>query len=144
DASTSVRLLPAPGMLAGRVVEVHDDLPDLLLGQAVFPGGHDRIPRRRFPRQAGSALGDAPEEEGLLEHPDRARVLEVRRRRVEAVREVASPVEIVAVTVDAVADVDLGAGRDVLLEGRLVLPQRVVEPGDRDLLAAELDRSRRR
>ena len=47
--------------------------------------GIDRVPGRRFLGQARPALGDAPEEVGLLEHRDRARVLEVRGRRVEAV-----------------------------------------------------------
>ena len=109
--------------------------------QSVLPGGHDRIPGRRLLRQPGPALGDAPEEVRLLEHRDRARILEVRRRRVEAVGEVALPVEVVAVAVHAVADVDLRARRDVLLEIRLILAQRVVQPGDLDLLAAKLDRS---
>src|SRR5262245_16103964 len=111
-----MRGLPPPGMLAGRVVEIHDDLPDLFLGEAVFPRRHDRVPGRRLLRKPGATLGDAPEEERLLEHRDRARILEVRRRWVESVREVAPSVEVVTVAVHAVADVDLAARRDVLLE----------------------------
>src|SRR5437588_7155545 len=136
-----MRRLPASRLLPRRVVEIHDDLPDLLLAQAVFPRRHDRVPGRRLLRQPGTALGDPPEEERFLEHRDRARVLEVRGRRVEAVGEVAPPVEIVAVTIHAVADVDLGARRDGFLEWRLLLAEWIVEPGDLDLLAAELDGS---
>src|SRR2546428_432412 len=77
--------LPATRLLAGRLVQIDDDLPDLLLAQPVFPRRHHRVPRRRLLRQAGTALGDAPEEVGLLEHRDRAGILEVggrgRRRR---------------------------------------------------------------
>src|SRR4051812_36732521 len=109
-----MRGLPSTRLLPGGVVEVHDHLPDLLLAQAVFPGGHDGVPRRRFLRQAGPPLRDPPEQERLLEHRDRARILEVRGRRIEAVREVSLPVEVVAVAVHAVADVDLAARRDVL------------------------------
>src|SRR5206468_7653262 len=94
--------------------------------------------------QPGSPLRDPPEEERLLEHRDRARILEVRRWRVEAEREVALPVEVVAMAVDAVADVDLGPRREMLLEIRLVLAERIVQPRDLDFLAAELDRPGRR
>src|SRR5882762_4857066 len=134
--------LPAPWLLPGRVVEIHDDLPDLLLYQPVFPRRHDRVPGRRFLRQPRPALRDPPEEERLLEHRDRARVLEVRGRRVETGGEMALPVEVVAVAVHAVADVDHGPCRDVLLEARLVLAERVVQPRDLDLLAAERDARR--
>src|SRR5882724_7913575 len=116
--------LPAAG-LAGRLVQVDDDLPDLLLAQPVFPRRHHRVPGRRLLRQAGTALGDAPEEVGLLEHRDRAGILEVGGRRIEAGREVALAVEVVAVTVHAVADVDLAALRRVLLELRGVLAKLV-------------------
>src|SRR5881628_1267618 len=105
---------------------------------SVMPAWEDRLLRK-----PGPALRDAPEEVRLLQHGDRSRVLEVRRRRVEAVREVALSIEVVTVAVDAVADVDLRAGRDVLLEGPLVLPERVVQPRDLDLLAAVLDGCRR-
>src|SRR5437660_9379691 len=133
-----MRCLPASRLLPRRVVEIHDDLPDLLLAQAVFPRRHDRVPGRRLLRQPGTALGDPPEEERFLEHRDRARVLEVRGRRVEAVGEVAPPVEIVAVTIHAVADIDLGARRAVCLECRLILAWWVLEPGELHLLAPEL------
>src|SRR6185369_3843598 len=53
---------PPARLLPRRVVEVHDDLPDLLLGEAIFPGRHHGVPRRRFLGQARSALGDAPEQ----------------------------------------------------------------------------------
>src|SRR5205807_1357866 len=53
-------------------------------------------------------------------------------------------VEVVAVAVHAVADVDLAALGHVLLELRPVLAQRVFHPGDVDLLAPELDGPRRR
>src|SRR5215510_11072291 len=138
-----MRRLPAPRLLAGRVVEIHDDLPDLLLGQPLLPRRHHGVPGRRLLGQSGPALRDPPEEERLLEHRDRARVLEVRGRRIEAVREVPLAVEVVAVAVDAVAHVDLFPRRDVLLESGLVLAERVVEPGDLDFLAAELDRAGR-
>src|SRR3989442_1320873 len=138
-AGASVLGLPAPRRLAGRVVQVHDDLPDLLLVEPVLPRRHHRVPRRGLLGQPGPALGDAPEEIGLLEHRDRARVLEVRWRRVEPVREVPLAVQVVAVTVHAVADIDLAPCGDVLLEISLVLPQRVVEALDRELLAPELD-----
>src|SRR5216684_4260858 len=100
-----MRGLPAARLLACRIVEVHDDLPDLVFGEAVLPGRHDGIPGCGFLREAGSAFGDAPEEVGLLEHRDGAGIDEVRGRRVEAVREVALPVQVVAVAVHAVADV---------------------------------------
>ena len=54
------------------------------------------------------------------------------------------PVEVVAVAIHAVLDVGLAARRDVLLEARLVTAQRIVDAGDVDLLAPELDRTRRR
>src|SRR5439155_3481090 len=85
------------------------------LAQPVFPRRHHRVPRRRLLRQAGTALGDAPEEVGLLEHRDRAGILEVGGRGIEAGREVALAVEVVAVAVHAVADVDLAALRRVPL-----------------------------
>src|SRR5438093_602950 len=78
--------LPATRLLAGRLVQIDDDLPDLLLAQPVFPRRHHRVPRRRLLRQAGTALGDAPEEVGLLEHRDRAGILEVGGRGIEAGR----------------------------------------------------------
>src|SRR5205814_5522974 len=124
---------------AGGVIEVEDDLPYLLFGEAVFPCGHDRVPRRGFLREPRPAFRDSPEEVGLLEHRDGARVLEVRRRRFEAVREVAFPVEVVAVAVHAVADVGLSTRGGMLGVIRGVLPQRIVEAGDLDLLAAALD-----
>src|SRR6059036_4315369 len=98
-----MRFLPSPRPLTRRVVEIYDDLPDLLLGQSILPGRHDRVPGRRLLGKSGPAFRDPPEEERLLEHRDRARVLEVRGRRIEAVREVALPVEVVAVAVHAVA-----------------------------------------
>src|SRR5881397_2500974 len=108
-----MRFLPSPRPLTRRVVEIYDDLPDLLLGQSILPGRHDRVPGGRLLRKPGPALRDAPEEVRLLQHGDRSRVLEVRRRRVEAVREVALSVEVVAVAVHAVANVDLlAAGLD--------------------------------
>src|SRR5882724_1426893 len=88
--------LPATRLLAGRLVQIDDDLPDLLLGQPVFPRRHHRVPRRRLLRQTRPALGDPPEEERLLEHRDRAGILEVGGRRVEARGEVALAVEVVA------------------------------------------------
>src|SRR5207302_3531688 len=122
--------LPAAGVLAGRVVEVQDHLPDPGLIQAVLPGRHRRAPGPRFLRQPRAPLGDAPEEVGLLEHGDRPRVLEVGRRRIERGREAAVPVQVVAVAVDAVPDVDLAPGGDLLRKRRLVLAERVVEPLD--------------
>src|SRR5207248_1120626 len=136
--------LPPSRLLSRRVVEIHDDLPDLLLGQPVFPRRHHRVPRRRFLREARTALGDAPEEESLLQHRDRARILKVGGRRIEARREVAFAVEVVAVPIDAVADVDLAAFRHVLAELRGILAQRILRARDVELLAAELDRGRRR
>src|SRR2546425_2239016 len=136
--------LPATRLLAGRLVQIDDDLPDLLLAQPVFPRRHHRVPRRRLLRQAGTTLGDAPEEVGLLEHRDRAGVLEVGGRGIEAGREVALAVEVVAVTVHAVADVDLAPLRRVLLEPGGVLAQRVLGARDVELLALELDRRGRR
>src|SRR5437016_13947474 len=108
--------LPPSRLLPGGLVQIDDDLPDLLLGQPVFPGRHHRVPRRRLLREAGTALGDAPEEVGLLEHRDRAGILEVGGRGIEAGREVALAVEVVAVAVHAVADVRLAALRRLLLE----------------------------
>ena len=134
--------------MARRLVEVVDHLPDLLLGQPVFPGGHGRVPWRRFLGQAGAALGDAPEHEALGELGDRVRADEVGRLRVEAVCEVPPAVQEVAVTVHAVPHVDGGTGRQVLLPvGRRllhVLPDRGVGVLEIDLLAAEADRVRRR
>src|SRR6266849_2511230 len=98
-----MRFLPSPRPLTRRVVEIYDDLPDLLLGQSILPGGHDRVPGCRLLRKPGPALRDAPEEVRLLQHGDRSGVLEV----------------------------------------RLVLPERVVQPRDLDLLAAGLDGCRR-
>src|SRR3989442_10975050 len=138
-----MRFFPSPRLLSRRVVQVHDHLPDLLLGEPVLPRGHDGVPGGGFPRQPGAALRDPPEEVRLLEHRDGAGVLEVRGRRIEPLGEVALPVQVVAVAVHAIADVDDGARRDVLFEVRLVLPQRVVEDLDGDLLAAELDRGLR-
>src|SRR5207247_11069851 len=92
--------LPATRLLAGRLVQIDDDLPDLLLAQPVFPRRHHRVPRRRLLRQAGTALGDAPEQVGLLEHRDRAGILEVGGRGVEARSEGGMPVAVVAGAVD--------------------------------------------
>src|SRR5215831_5334896 len=111
-----MRRLPPSRLLAGGVVEVHDDLPDLLLGQTVFPGRHHGVPGRGLLGKSGPALGDAPKEIGLLEHGDGPRILEIRRRRVEPLGEVAFPVEIVAVAVHAVLDVSCAPGGHVLLE----------------------------
>src|SRR5439155_942838 len=74
-APGSMRFLPSPRMLPRRVVEIDDGLPDLLLGQALLPGGHDRVPGGRLLREPGPALRDAPEEVRLLEHRDGAGVL---------------------------------------------------------------------
>src|SRR5881296_992947 len=108
-----MRFLPSPRPLTRRVVEIYDDLPDLLLGQSILPGRHDRVPGCRLFRKPGAALRDAPEEIRLLQHGDRSGVLKVRGRRVEAGREVALSVEVVAVAVHAVANVGLRPGRDV-------------------------------
>src|SRR2546428_8605619 len=105
--------IPATRLLAGRLVQIDDDLPDLLLAQPVFPRRHHRVPRRRLLRQAGTALGDAPEEVGLLEHRDRAGILEVSGRGLEAGRAVALAVEVVAVAGHAVPDVGLAVLRPV-------------------------------
>src|SRR5262249_7529675 len=143
-AATMLARLPPSWLLPGGVVQVHDDLPDLLFGEPVFPRRHHGVPGRRLLRQAGTALRDPPEEECLLEHRDRSGILEVGRRRIEAGCEVSFAVEVVAVAVHAVADVDLPALGDVLLELRRVLAQRVLGPRDVELLAPELNRRRRR
>ena len=136
------------GRMARGLVEEVDDLPDLLLGEPLFPGRHRRVPGRRLLRQARAALRDAPEHEALGELGDRVRADEVGRRRVEPVGEVPLPVEEVAVAVDAVPDVGRRARREVLLPVRGilldVLPDRGVGVLEVDLLPAEADRRGRR
>src|SRR5436309_2168389 len=91
--------LPPSWLLSRRFVEVDDDLPDLRFGQTVFPRRHHGIPRRGFLREPRAPFRDPPEEVRLLKHRDGAGILEVRRRRVEPVREVTFAVEVVAVAV---------------------------------------------
>src|SRR5262249_20575430 len=136
--------LPPSRLLPGRIVEIHDDLPDLFVGQAVLPRGHDGGPRRGFLRKSWPAFRDSPEELPLLEHGDRAGILKVGRRRVEAFGEVALAIEVVAMAVHAIADVRLAPGGHVLLEARLILPQWILGARDVQRLAAELNRVGRR
>src|SRR5262249_48511386 len=131
--------LPASRLLAGRIVQIHDDLPDLILRQSLFPRRHHRVPGRRFLRQPRSALRDPPEQIRFLEHRDGAGILEIRGRRIEALGEVTLTVEVVPVAVHAVADVRLAAGGNVLLEARLVLAEWILGARDVDRLAAELN-----
>src|SRR5438445_10803195 len=131
--------LPATRLLAGRLVQIDDDLPDLLLAQPVFPRRHHRVPRRRLLRQAGTALGDAPEQVGLLEHRDRAGILEVGGRGIEAGREVALAVEVVAVAVHAGHDVGPAALRLLLLEPGGVLWRRGLGARGVEAVALELE-----
>src|SRR5438445_4465114 len=131
--------LPATRLLAASLVQIDDDLPDLLLAQPVFPRRRHRVPRRLLLRQAGTALGDAPEQVGLLEHRDRAGILEVGGRGIEAGREVALAVEVVAVAVHAVADAGLAALRPVLLEPAGVLWRRGLGARGVEAVALELE-----
>src|SRR5690348_1042301 len=89
--------LPRPRLPAGLVVQKQHDLPDLALREKVLPPRHRGIPGRALARQPRPALGDAPENEALGELRDGAVVLEVGGERVEAGREMAQPVEVIAV-----------------------------------------------
>src|SRR5205807_8645084 len=48
----ATRRLPASRLLAGRVVQVHDDLPDLLFGLSVLPRRNYCVTRRVFPGES--------------------------------------------------------------------------------------------
>src|SRR5207247_6126082 len=99
--------LGASRLLSRLVARLPHDLPDLPLGPPGLPRRHHGAPRRGFPGEPRPPLRDPPEEVRLLEHRDRAGILEIRRGRIEALREVALTVEVVAVAVHAVADVGL-------------------------------------
>src|SRR5690348_15953451 len=94
--------LPATRLPSSLIVEEHHDRPDLILGEVVLPDRHRRVPGGTFARKARAALRDPPEDVALGELRDRAVVGEVRRRRAEAVREMAGAVETIAVAGDAV------------------------------------------
>src|SRR5881409_2814871 len=104
--------LPAPRLLPGArcpprlIVQEQDHRPNLPLREEVLPFGHRGVPGGPLARQAGSAFGDATEHEALRELRDRAVVLEVRRQRVEAGREVPLAVEVVPVTREAILVID--------------------------------------
>src|SRR2546425_10197589 len=137
--------LPRPRLPARLVIQEQHHLPDLALGEEVLPLGHRRIPRGALARQARPTLGDAPEDEALGELRDGAVVLEVGGQRIEARREVAEAVEVIAVAGETVLIVDPLALADVVGERVGVLAQRIVEPGERQRLAPERDlRGRRR
>ena len=113
-------LLPGARLLAGEVVEEEDRLPHLLFLQELLPRRHRRVPRPAFLGQPGTALGDAPEQERLAQHRDRAAVGEVGRDRIEPVHEHAVAGQVVAVAEDAVPVVDPAPVLDVLAELRRV------------------------
>src|SRR5712691_345523 len=111
--------------------------------EEVLPGRHRRIPWRALTRQAGPALGDAPEYEAFRQLRDRAVVLEIERDRVETVGVVALTVEMIAVAGNAILVVHAPPHGEMLSE--LGLPpcggdaQRVLEPRQGHRLAAERD-----
>src|SRR6266550_9317579 len=139
------RLFPSSWLPARLIVQEQHHLPDLALGEEVLPLGHRRVPRCALARQARPPLGNAPEDEALGELRDGAVVLKVGGQRVEAGREVAEAVEVIAVAGETVLIVDPLAFTDVEGERVGVLAQRIVEPRERQGLAPERDlRGRRR
>src|SRR5216684_7732000 len=90
--------LPGSRLPPRLVVQEQDHRPDLPLGEEVLPHRHRRVPRRALAGEPRPALGDAPEHEALGELRDRAVVLEVRGKRVEAGCEVSLAIEVVAMT----------------------------------------------
>src|SRR3954452_6533675 len=100
------RRFPPARLPARLFIYVGDDGPDLVFRQIVLPHRHGRIPRRAFARQSRPAFGDAPEDVALRELRDGAVVGERRRRRTEAVREMALAIQPIAVAEDAVLVVD--------------------------------------
>src|SRR5207247_11176631 len=63
----SLRGLPTAWLPPRCVVEIHDDLPDLRLREAILPGRHRRVPRRRLPREPGPALDRSEEHTSELQ-----------------------------------------------------------------------------
>ena len=111
------------------IIEKHHHGPALFVGQSLLPARHGRIPWRRFGRKTGTARRHAPEDIRFLQLRDRAWIDKVGRGQVEAVGEMAFAVQAVAVTVDAILKIDLGAQTDMILILSGALPQRVVQAG---------------
>src|SRR5256885_11559238 len=133
------RLFPSSGFPPRLIVQDQHHLPDLTLGEKILPPGHRGVPRRALARQPRPALGDAPEDEALGELRDGAVVLEVRGQRVEARREVAEAVEVIAVTRQAIVIVEALACAAIERHPSGSLAQRAVEPGGRRALPPERD-----
>src|SRR6266567_6997625 len=131
-------LLPGPRLPPRLPIDIDDHGPDLLVREEVFPLGHRGVPGRGFARQAGAAFRHAPEDEALRQLRDGAVVLEVRGQRIETRREMTQPVQVIAVTRQAVLIVDALA-EGLMLFQRALVAQRIVEPREGDRLPAEGD-----
>src|SRR5689334_9718109 len=132
------RRLPATRLPVGLVIEEDHDRPDLVLSQIILPHRHRRVPRSSFARQARTSLCDAPEDVALGELSDCAVVGEVRRRRAEAMSEMSLPIQVIAMTGDAILIIDAAPLAEMIVH-RSGLAQRILEPRELERLAAEGD-----
>src|SRR5262245_48225500 len=134
---------PGARRLSSSSVDVQDNLPDLIFREEILPHRHGRVPRVGLGWQAWTSLGDAPEDIRLLQLGDRANVHEVRRRRDEAVSEMARAVQIVAVAGETILKVDGFPLIGILWQLVGLFAQRIFQADEVEGFAAHGDLPRR-